>query len=253
MVRPLQLSGFTFAWLELVASKHVMPQLLNLPGKKGWPFFHVLMIDLFQFINPFLKHAEMKEPVRLLYKGTLRVLLVLLHDFPEFLSQYHFSFCNAIAPTCIQLRNLVLSGFPRNMRLPDPFTPNLKVDSLPEIQEEPVVLGDYASVIVAKGFKDSLDSYLATRQPVSVLSSIIPTLLLSPEDAYSAGTQYDIPAMNALALYIGIWAIRARTQADTQPQTMAGPAMEVLQHLVISFDTEGKMFQNSPNNVADYF
>lgn len=29
--------------------------------------------------------------------------------------------------SCIQLRNLVLSAFPRNMRLPDPFTPNLKV------------------------------------------------------------------------------------------------------------------------------
>jgi CCR4-NOT transcription complex subunit 1 len=32
-----------------------------------------------------------------------------------------------IPPNCIQLRNLILSAFPRNMRLPDPFTPNLKV------------------------------------------------------------------------------------------------------------------------------
>jgi CCR4-NOT transcription complex subunit 1 len=65
--------------------------------------------------------------VRLLYKGTLRVLLVLLHDFPEFLCDHHFSFCDVIPPSCIQMRNLILSAFPRNMRLPDPFTPNLKV------------------------------------------------------------------------------------------------------------------------------
>ncbi|KAL8551751.1 hypothetical protein ACS0TY_000717 [Phlomoides rotata] len=32
------------------------------------------------------------DPVHFLYKGTLRVLLVLLHDFPEFLCDYHFSF-----------------------------------------------------------------------------------------------------------------------------------------------------------------
>lgn len=66
--------------------------------------------------------------VRLLYKGTLRVLLVLLHDFPEFLCDHHFSFCNVIPASCIQMRNLILSAFPRNMRLPDPFTPNLKVN-----------------------------------------------------------------------------------------------------------------------------
>lgn len=57
----------------------------------------------------------------------LRTLLVLLHDFPEFLSDYHLSFCDVIPPSCIQLRNLVLAAFPRSMRLPDPFTPNLKV------------------------------------------------------------------------------------------------------------------------------
>ena len=65
--------------------------------------------------------------VRVLYKGTLRCLLVLLHDFPEFLSDYHMAFCDVLPISCIQLRNLVLSAFPRSMRLPDPFTPNLKV------------------------------------------------------------------------------------------------------------------------------
>ncbi len=59
-------------------------------------------------------------------QGTLRVLLVLLHDFPEFLCEYHFELCNMVPPSCIQMRNLILSAFPRNMTLPDPFTPNLK-------------------------------------------------------------------------------------------------------------------------------
>ena len=62
-------------------------------------------------------------------QGTLRVLLVLLHDFPEFLCEYHFELCNKVPPSCIQMRNLILSAFPRMMRLPDPFTPNLKVCS----------------------------------------------------------------------------------------------------------------------------
>ena len=38
-------------------------------------------------------------------QGTLRVLLVLLHDFPEFLCQYHFPLCDCIPPPCIQVRH----------------------------------------------------------------------------------------------------------------------------------------------------
>ena len=80
-----------------------------------------------------VRARSLTSPVRTLYRGALRVLLVLLHDFPEFLCDYHASLCEVIPPSCIQMRNLVLSAFPRNMRLPDPFTPNLKVDLLPEI------------------------------------------------------------------------------------------------------------------------
>ena len=70
-------------------------------------------------------------------QGTLRVLLVLLHDFPEFLCEYHFELCNKIPPSCIQMRNLILSAFPRMMRLPDPFTPNLKVGPPPSSMRAP--------------------------------------------------------------------------------------------------------------------
>jgi CCR4-NOT transcription complex subunit 1 len=134
-----------------------MPKLLMCNLQKGWPFFQRLLVDLFKFMEPYLRNAELGQPVSfllhfwlylsdnyllhydflfsfvsymqilLLYKGTLRVLLVLLHDFPEFLCDYHFSFCDVIPPSCIQMRNVILSAFPRNMRLPDPSTPNLKV------------------------------------------------------------------------------------------------------------------------------
>lgn len=52
-----------------------------------------------------------------------------------------------------QMRNLILSAFPRNMRLPDPFTPNLKVDMLPEISLAPRVLTNYVSTIQPVTFK----------------------------------------------------------------------------------------------------
>ena len=98
-----------------------------------------LLVGLFRFLHPFLSAAELSPPVRMLYRGALRVLLVLLHDFPEFLCDHHLDLCDVIPPNCVQMRNLVLSAFPRAMRLPDPFTPNLKVDLLPEISQSPRV------------------------------------------------------------------------------------------------------------------
>lgn len=112
---------YTFLlYLRNMANTHSISQILNyFPDS-----FHQLqgMNDCIT-LNP----SSSIFQVRLLYKGTLRVLLVLLHDFPEFLCEHHFSFCDVIPPSCIQMRNLILSAFPRNMRLPDPFTPNLKV------------------------------------------------------------------------------------------------------------------------------
>ena len=114
-----------------------MPKLLQVPGHQGWSHFQRLLVALLRLLEPYLRNAELTEAVRFLYKGTLRVLLVLLHDFPEFLCEYHFPLCDVVPPSCIQMRNLILSAFPRNMRLPDPFTPNLKVDLLPEISQPP--------------------------------------------------------------------------------------------------------------------
>ena len=80
-----------------------------------------LLIPAFLFIGWFWKSLRLWSP--------LRLLLVLLHGFPEFLCEHQFRLCEVIPTPAIQMRNLILSAFPRSMRLPDPFTPNLKVRS----------------------------------------------------------------------------------------------------------------------------
>merc|ERR1711907_793049 len=139
---------------------------------------HRLLIDLFVFMEPYLRHSQLVPAIRTLYKGTLRVLLVLLHDFPEFLCDYHFSFCDVIPHTCIQMRNLILSAFPRNMRLPDPFTPNLKVDLLPEISQSPRILSNATAALSYNNLKVDIDMYLKTRSPPQLLMELSHRLLL---------------------------------------------------------------------------
>lgn len=57
------LNSFSFAWLELVSHRSFMPKLLTGNAQKGWPYFQRLLVDLFQFMEPFLRNAELGEPV----------------------------------------------------------------------------------------------------------------------------------------------------------------------------------------------
>jgi len=260
-LRPSRAPGFAYAWLEMIAHRTLMSKLLlNSPQQKGWVLYHQLLIDLFQFLAPFLRNVELAKQTYLLYKGTLRVLLVLLHDFPEFLCDYHFSFCDVIPPNCIQMRNLILSAFPRNMRLPDPFTPNLKVDLLNDIAHPPRILTNFTQAIQPATFKRDLDSYLKTRAPVTFLSELRSHL----QNVSEPGTRYNVPLMNALVFYVGTQAIayiQSKSGAPSISTITHSSHMDIFQNLAVDLDTEGRyLYLNAianqlrfPNSHTHYF
>ncbi|XP_062856838.1 CCR4-NOT transcription complex subunit 1 isoform X2 [Trichomycterus rosablanca] len=260
ILRPTKAPGFVYAWLELISHRIFIARMLaHTPQQKGWPMYAQLLIDLFKYLAPFLRNVELNKPMQILYKGTLRVLLVLLHDFPEFLCDYHYGFCDVIPPNCIQLRNLILSAFPRNMRLPDPFTPNLKVDMLSEINIAPRILTNFTGEMPSP-FKKDLDSYLKTRSPVTFLSELRSNLQVSNEP----GNRYNIQLINALVLYVGTQAIAHIHNKGSTPSmsTITHSAhMDIFQNLAVDLDTEGRyLFLNAianqlryPNSHTHYF
>lgn len=254
---PEHAPGFCFAWLELVSHHSFMPRLLR--EERGWSVLHRLLIDLFVFMEPYLKSVQLTPAVRILYKGTLRVLLVLLHDFPEFLCFFHFSLCNVIPPTCVQLRNLILSAFPRTMRLPDPFTPNLKIDLLPEISINPRILSDYTVVLdqAAGNLRADVDLYLKTRsQPTSFLSSL--------KDRLRSPTNWTA-VLNALVLHVGVaaiaWSKVPENEENVEMSVCLLGAKDIFQTLATELDPEGRyQFLNAianhlryPNSHTHYF
>lgn len=248
--------GFAYAWLEIVSHRVFIGRILSLtPQQKGWPMYAQLLTALFKFLSPFLRNAELAKPVHRLYRGTLRVLLVLLHDFPEFLCDYHYGFCDVIPPNCIQMRNLILSAFPRNMRLPDPFTPNLKVDMLPEISIAPRMVTNFAALI-KPSFKKDLDSYLKNRAPVSFLSELRTNLQNTSSNAADAGMRYNISMINALVMYVGTQAIqfiRAKGHSPSMSSIAHSSHMDIFQNLAVDMDTEGRyLFLNCIANQLRY-
>ena len=79
-----------------------MPKILK--HRDGQAAFHRLLLFLLRFLNPFLQRGPMSETTRALYSATCKILLVLLHDFPDFLAVYYSSLCDAVPASCIQLQ-----------------------------------------------------------------------------------------------------------------------------------------------------
>jgi CCR4-NOT transcription complex subunit 1 len=233
-LQPSVLPGFAFSWLQLISHRTFMPQLLLVKGQKCWPYMHRLMIALLLFLQPFLKQAALNDSIRKLYKGTLRVFLVLLHDFPEFLCDFHLSLCDIIPSTCVQLRNLVLSAFPRSMRLPDPFTPNLKVDLLQEISQAPRILTDYMGPLGERGVRQRLDSYITSKQPAD-LPSMLPSLIVSTNAA--GGVAFNVPLLTSIVVYVGAQTI---VQLQSKMPLQNSPSLDIFKQLVAAFDAEGR-------------
>ena len=279
-LQPLFFPGFTFSWMSLISHRLFMPKLLLANKREGWSAFHRLFSSLLRFLAPFLQRAELEDTSRQLYKGTLRILLVLLHDFPELLCDYHQSLCDIVPPSCIQLRNLILSAFPRNRRLPDPFTPNLKMELVPEMEQAPRIASDYMGALnQVGGFKQALDRYLEQEQERSnkkgtstststststlsanekaVFVSTIKEMLLSkPEADLGKGeTRYNLALVNSLVLYLGVRALEERSDSkkalaaegdaeaeagEREGDTGADVSVGLLEELVAELEPEGR-------------
>ncbi|OII76230.1 NOT1 domain-containing protein [Cryptosporidium andersoni] len=200
-LNPNRVPSFVYAWVQIISNNRLFPYLLR--HIKGWQPYHALLLQLFIFISPYLRNVQLETSIKSIYGALLRILLVLLHDFPEFLCDYSCSFCDTLPSNCIQIRNLILSSFPRNMKLPDPFLPTLKIENLPEMKMVPRMMANYGVYILYKGIKFDIDKYWISRD-ITILSVILSKLKLLKEDALRFGSKYSLPVITGLLLYVGI-------------------------------------------------
>ncbi|XGW14420.1 hypothetical protein V3C99_000603 [Haemonchus contortus] len=246
MLQPRRCPSFAYAWLDFVGHRAVIGALLGGNGfaesvdpMKTSAMYTQLLICHLKFLAPFLRNIQLPKSIAVLYKGTLRVLLVILHDFPELLCEYHYVIIDTIPPNCVQLRNLVLSAYPRNMRLPDPFALNFKqVDSIPEMAIEPKSNLNMASII-PDSIRLPLDAYLKTRSAVDFLSALPGMLQISD----TPGSKYNSTVMNAMVLYVGMKAIESlhERRQRISIHTIAHTAfMDIFQNLAVQLCTEGR-------------
>ena len=162
ILQPIKYPGFAFAWLQLVSSKYIMNTLLREKDIDIWNHYTILITDLMIFYKDVFTVDFMKnEEMRAFYKGSLRVLLVLIHDFPDFLCEQSFVILEEVPAYFKQFRNIVLSSYPKALKIPNPFdTTNQNVQAIDDYKILPAISQKVEARINSHNLHTSFINYI---------------------------------------------------------------------------------------------
>ncbi len=233
---------------------------------KGWDKYAKIMETLLWYTGELLKPLNISGVTRDIYRGVLRILLVLHHDFPEFLAENHFRLCSVIPTHCSQLRNLILSAYPSSLpELPDPFTDGLKVDRLEEIRKSPTIAGDVEEPLRKAKIKEILDASLRSGEvhdeDISSIASAVQAVEPNDRGDTSCSANADSVLLNALVLYVGSTGISATGNKGGPTFTNTSPQAVLLEKLTKELNPEARYYLLSaianqlryPNSHTHYF
>lgn len=245
IVQPTYAPRFAFGWLSIVSHRLFMAKLLTAPRQEGWADYHRCIMWLLRFISPFINSnsRDLGAAARSLYRATLRILLVLMHDFPGFLVECYHTLSTAIPAHCVQLRNIILAAFPTaDAPLPDWY--KRLEDLVPEMQSFPRVRSDHVSALNSGNVKNAIDSYVHSTSPngamiVAELKNRIAVQKMLPDG--TSTTVWNHTLLHATVFYLGTSAVhRHYMQTGVAEFDPKDPAVPLLVNLAYSLDAEGQ-------------
>ncbi|CCD26596.1 CCR4-NOT core subunit CDC39 NDAI_0I00270 [Naumovozyma dairenensis CBS 421] len=192
-LQPFAFPGFSFAWISLISHRMFLPIVLRLPQHGGWEKLMLLIIDLFKFLDQYTIKGNISDAISVVYKGTIRIILGISNDVPDFLIENHYELMNNLPATYIQLKNVILSAIPLKMLVPSPYGVELDVDALESCEEPPMVFYDPVADIAS--LKKPVDNYL--RIPSNSLLKTIMNGLLREDYELKSGIGYDTLTVNS--------------------------------------------------------
>ncbi|KAF2712195.1 Not1-domain-containing protein [Pleomassaria siparia CBS 279.74] len=245
ILEPQNFPRFTFSWLTLISHRIFIPSMLEDGSEdRRWDVYAKLMETLLIYTGRLIKPTGETIMAQNFYRGVLRVLLVIHHDYPEFLAENHFRFCNSIPMHCTQLRNLIVSAYPSTiLEMPDPFTTGLKVDRVDENRQDPRISADIDQILRQSGIKDTLDVLLRSSEPKSEDVEMVcnATYFSEPKPAgfELVPTAADPALIHAIVLYVGNAGLVS--QGSKFPIfNQTAPAAQLLEQLAKELQPEAK-------------
>ncbi|EGX43660.1 hypothetical protein AOL_s00215g396 [Orbilia oligospora ATCC 24927] len=242
-LQPVYYPAFAFAWASLVAHRLFVPKMIALTDDDGWNLYERVLERLLRYLGGLVKSPELIDEILHFYRGILRFLLVLHHDFPDFLAEYHNSICASIPTNCTQLRNLILSAFPIGSKeLPDPFTHGLKVDRLPEIRKPPKIAlpHTFGERLAQLEIREAVDRCL-NEGPKEADIALIASKMTLKSPGFDKVNVDDF-SLNSLVIYVVMHAISVGEKRNTAAFIPHSPHTTFLFELAQVFNPEARYF-----------
>ncbi|KAF4968025.1 hypothetical protein FSARC_4522 [Fusarium sarcochroum] len=225
-IGPVFVPGFAYGWLSLVQHRAFMPALLQLPDGAGWGPFVDLVCQLLDTLGDQLKVFEVSNIAKDIYRATFKLLVILQHDFPEFVAGNHVRLCASIPPHCTQLINAVLAANPhQHSRFNDP---NAK-DRSDENRVHPGLMSEATSTLQASSLLKVLDQALQSGPSEDIVANITHAMTHDTPKVTTFGhvpVVANMQVIDAIVIYIGQRAAEKAAQAGT-PVAVSGDEHEV--------------------------
>jgi len=131
-IRPNILPSFCFLWFDLVSSSSLLVSLAT--ENYSWPIMLLLVSDMVAFIS---KANNFPQPTifQRVYMSFIRYLLVLSHEFPDFLSSSASYLLSLLPSEFVQARNIILSTSPKYICFIPLNTPEMKIEQVLDIHQ----------------------------------------------------------------------------------------------------------------------
>lgn len=206
VMQPRYFPGFLYSWIALLSHRLLIPAfLVNGRGNGGWNQFTKLLAVLFINLDDLCSSPEAAIVAPEFYRAVVKFMMVLHHDFSDYLVENHMQL-NAVIPVQFgHLQNIVSAAVPQTAQLtqPNPFTSGLKINRLEQVRVPPSVYSDVDNVLHEAGVKAVMER-VCEANDLSEQNFAFLKAVVDREDG-----QISPILLNAMVLYVGVTATSA--------------------------------------------
>ncbi|OAA79344.1 CCR4-Not complex component, Not1 [Akanthomyces lecanii RCEF 1005] len=234
---PFHLPGFVFGWLSLLQHRSFMPNLLSVPDHAGWKQFSKLLCQLLSCLGEQLNAFSVSPVAKELYRATLKLLVILQHDFADFVAAHHVDIYKALPAHCSQLLNAVLAAQPQH-GYTKVVTKGKNTAEHAETKVYPGLVDDSKAILQQAGLLEGVEQVVQGATSEGIMAQIVHSMSTGSNHEATFGqvpVSADIDVINAIVIYLGNQA--AERMSGTEPITINGKepeaaALSVLVHEV---------------------
>ncbi|KAL2260324.1 hypothetical protein VTK26DRAFT_5684 [Humicola hyalothermophila] len=265
-LRPSLFPGFVFAWASLLSHRNFLPPILQLPNKSGWAPFTKLLSEFLAYLGDLLKAFNVSALAKEMYHGVLKLLVILHHDFPNYVAANHVQLCQQLPPHATQLINLILASAPdASNKQVDPFQPGLKVDRISDMKEAPASTFDSAGLLREIGLLDILEHALQNGPSEDAIAQINHAINKAEGESTTFGyvpVSVNRQVIDAVVAQFAKFAVnRAASKSDAAIFVPGASDVKTLHMLVTEVSPEARYYLLSsmvnelrfPNASTNYF